>query len=118
MSFITSPSIVQHLGLNMEDNPSMEKKSSQFSDVPGKKTDVYNFDYKALGSNIQSESFWVFQLDSTGFVDIHGKAVDHSKVRGTPGVRPVYVLYCYERNGPVRFSQECTGLPETATILQ
>ncbi|KAF8162969.1 hypothetical protein B0H34DRAFT_301903 [Crassisporium funariophilum] len=104
----------------------MEENPSEMSELMGEvdklgigksDTDLSTFNYEALAPTIVHESAWVIQLESMGFVDRNGKPVDPDQASGSTGVRPTFMLYCYDEKGSYRLTRECVGLPEANTIL-
>lgn len=105
----------------MSQNPSeMETLMGQVEATDIGKTDVdfSSYEFTSLASTIEHESFWVLQLESMGMVDAAGRAVDPSEGHSSTGLRPIFMIYCYETNGMYRLTQETTGLPDSKTVLQ
>jgi hypothetical protein len=82
------------------------------------KVDLDTYDYNALSPTITAEREWVIQLESMGFVDGAGNPVDPDGAHSSTGVQPTFILYCYDDTGAYRITHECTGLPDSKTILQ
>jgi len=98
----------------------MNEFMAEFSklDFGKPKIDFSTYDYQALAPTIVHESFWVIQLESMGFVDQAGRSVDPYQAGGSFGIRPTFIIYCYDDKGAYRLTHECTGLPDSKTILQ
>jgi len=104
----------------MEEHPDEMSKYMEEYDRSGlgeSKINLETYDYKALAPKIVHESFWVLQLESMGFVDRNGNEVDPVKAHSTPGIRPIFMIYCYDDQGGFRLTQQCTGLPDSDTVL-
>lgn len=106
----------------MEQNPDeMEEimnKLDQFGLGNRPSAELETYDYRALGPTIVHESFWVLQLESMGFVDKDGKALDPVRAGSTSGARQTFVIYCYDEGGSFRITKECVGLPNSKTVLE
>lgn len=81
------------------------------------KIDFSTYDYQALAPTIVHESVWMIQLESMVFVDEAGRPVDPYRASGSSGIRPTFIVYCYDDKGAYRLTHECTGLPDSKTIL-
>jgi len=103
----------------MELNPQkMKEFMTRYSEKERSKpvVNLEKYDYKALAPTIVQESFWVLQLEPAGFVDEEGNAV-HESTAHVPGVRPVFTIYCYDEASRCRVTHDCTGLPDSKTVL-
>ncbi|PPR04978.1 hypothetical protein CVT24_010436 [Panaeolus cyanescens] len=105
----------------MEENPSeMEKLYQQLHklNVDPTDSDLDSFNYSELKSTIAHESFWVLQIEPMGYVDAAGKPVEDDSAIHKPGVKPTFVLYCYDDAGKYRVTSDCVGLPSADLVLK
>lgn len=102
----------------MEENPA--ELDTILKEVGKQKytADLSTFNYNALAQSIIHESFWVIQLEPMGFEDEAGNEVDPAHAHNSKGVKPTFIIYCYDEKGSYRITQEVKGLPDSQTILQ
>ena len=86
--------------------------------IGSQKIDLDAYDFNALSQTIKSETIWVIQLESMGFVDGAGKSVDPNSAHSSTNVQPTFTIYCYDDAGAYRITHDCIGLPDSKTVLQ
>lgn len=82
------------------------------------KLDLSKYNFNALATSIVHESFWVVQLEHMRYDDRAGDSVGPDEVNSTVGVKPVFMIYCYDEQGGYRITNECTGLPHSKAVLE
>lgn len=83
----------------------------------GDDADLSSFDFASLAKTIKHESSWVIQLETMDMVDASGNAVDPSQTH-LPGLRPSFMIYCYDDKTRYRVTDNCIGLPSSDTVLK
>jgi hypothetical protein len=53
-----------------------------------------------------------------GLVDSADELVDAARSSSAHGVRPSFMIYCYDEKGCCRLTQDCIGRPDSNNILQ
>lgn len=86
--------------------------------VENEKVDLSTYDFAALAPTIVHESAWVIQLEHMGMVDESGHPVDDSTIHTTPGLRPSFMIYCYDDKGIYRATHPCDDLPTSSMLLR
>jgi len=105
----------------MQDHPDeMEKllTESEKNNVGKLTVDLTKYDYQALARTIVHESFWVIQLEHMGFVDRNRREVDPARAHTSTGVKPAFMIYCYDDQNRYRVTKDCKGLPDSKTVLE
>jgi hypothetical protein len=80
--------------------------------------DLSAFDFQSLGGTIKHESFWVLQLETMDLIDPAGNPVDAAQASEIPGVRPTFMIYCYDDKTGIRLTHDCINLPASDVVLQ
>lgn len=93
-------------------------KEVEKNDIGKPKIDLTKVDFNKLASTIVHQSFWVVQLEAMGYVDRAGNEVHPDRAHSSTGIKPTFMLYCYDEQGAYRITHEIVGLPDSKTILQ
>lgn len=82
--------------------------------------DFSSFDFNDLAETIPErveQGWWHITLEKLGYVDANGDYITEEDARTTPGAKPKFFLSC-EHSSVIRLIQECTGLPDSLTVLR
>ncbi|KAF5387082.1 hypothetical protein D9615_001803 [Tricholomella constricta] len=109
--------IMKYMAQNPEEMDTVMKSMEDLR-LDDKDIDLSQYDFASLAPKVRHESFWVLQLEHMGMVDASGRPVDPSKAHATAGARPTFMVYCYDDRRSFRMTQECNGIPTSATVLQ